>query len=562
MKTPLLASSLLGMMAAIGCQEPCTKTALQPDNFRDTIIVERSYADCNDTLNYHEVQMRKDSTVLADGEVQNGKREGIWILNRWRKEIVTYEGGFEVNIKEFDRNDLLSSERTFTADSLYFEQQFNQEGRVILNQFLNLEGYLTGHGITYDSLGRKTSEGEHISEPCLVDTVYIESPDPPYDLQMTIIEELGGRHGPWVYYDSEGNVTDTIMFDHGVQFRESDRFKTGFHQNGLEPEGVKHSVEENPDALLGGRRGGALTKGDLLQSTISCSDNSWKVNSFDLVIPFKGERVSFPCEANAFSERAKTAIASLKVGDEVRIELIRATNGKEIRKCTPLHFTISAAETKKPEPIGESIREFEGRVTYRVDVEYAIIRSEGWQITPVGTKREIFYKQGNWLHKSNGRSFVWQLYLRGQNKFYTGYDHDVDLSIVWTAGGYHPDFAIVLKVEVNEHAETILGHDCDQVILYTKNDTSEYFYSHDLPLDFRHFEKCRGLHFNVWTRYAQAVPLKMVFASKSMGKQKYSLTATNIQPLRIDDRVFTMPIDGQKMEADWSDGHMEFISKL
>lgn len=183
-------------------------------------------------------------------------------------------------------------------------------------------------------------------------------------------------------------------------------------------------------------------------------------------------------------------------------------------------------------------------------------------MVPVGTKREIFYKQGNWLEKSNGETFDWRLYLPSQNRIYVGRTAWEDYSIIWTAGGYQQEADQILKVEVNEHADTILGHDCDQVILYSKYDTSEYFFSHDLPLDYHHFEKCRGQHFNVWTRYAQAVPLKMVFASKLSGKRKYSLTATHIQPMRIEDRVFTMPIEGQKTQPDWTDEHLEFIKNL
>lgn len=488
MRTPLLASTLIGMMAALGCQEPCTTTMLQPGNYRDTLIVQRTYADCNDTLNYHEVQMRQDSTILAEGEVMDGRRQGIWTLNGWRKEIVTYAGGVEINIKEFDRNDLLSSERTLTPDSLYFEQQYDEQGRVILDQYVNMDGYLTGHGVTYDSLGRKTSEGEHIPEPCLIDTVYIESPDPPYDLQMTIIEELGGRHGLWTYYDTNGHVVDTIMYDHGVPLRDAHRYRTGFHQQGLQPE--THRPAAAPAA------GGA----------------------------------THAATATPRPKHASPQVASMATGAE------------------------------KPPPLPEDTREFEGRITYRVDVEYAIIRGEGWHIIPVGTKREIFYKKGNWLERSNGRTFEWRLYLQQQNRHYICHNYIGDQSIVWTHGAYLPDFAAVRHVEVNERADTILGHPCDQVILYTDNDTAEYFYSHDLPLDHRHFEKCRGQHFNVWTRYAQAVPLKMVFASKSFGKQKYSLTATHIQPMRIDDRVFTMPVEGRKTEADWSDAHLDFIA--
>ncbi|MBI1287673.1 MAG: hypothetical protein GC178_08855 [Flavobacteriales bacterium] len=350
MKANALPVLFIILAAAISCQKPCTKTTIRKGYYGDTTFIERTYANCTDTLTYYEKQMRSDSTVVSEGEVVNGKKEGEWVNSRWRKEVTSYSQGVEINVKEYDNDGILSLERTLGTDSLYRQRQFDGQGRLTVEEFVNMEGYLTGHGITYDSLGRKTSEGEHIAEPCLTDTVYIESPEPPYDLQMTIIEDLGGKHGLWTYYDADGNVTDTVMFDHGVPLREADRFKTGFHQNGSEPKmGVgSEDAASEVEVLLGGKSGGIITKEELLRFFLTSSDKEWSVSSFDLVLPVKGENVTFPCEGSVFSERAKLAIASLKVGDVIHIELIRVKKGSKTRKCDSRQFTIAEAEKKSP----------------------------------------------------------------------------------------------------------------------------------------------------------------------------------------------------------------------
>jgi len=145
----------------------------------------------------------------------NGKKEGEWIYNGYAKRVLTYNAGIEVAAKEYDKAGNLRAESVLGTDSLYAEKQFYSNGKVEIEQFLTLDGYLTGHAIRYDSLGRKLAEGNHIPESCFSDTVYIESQEPPHDLKMTVIEELGGKHGPWIYYNFEGSIIDTINFDHG-----------------------------------------------------------------------------------------------------------------------------------------------------------------------------------------------------------------------------------------------------------------------------------------------------------------------------------------------------------
>ena len=181
----------------------------------DTIYTIRTYPNCSDTLTYSQKQIKADSTIISEGSLVNGKKEGEWVYNGYQKRTVTYRSGIETDERSYDKDGRLELESILGKDSLYFERQFYGNGAVALERYVNLEGYLTGHGIEYDSLGRKMAEGEYIAEPVMPDTAFIPSPDPPHDMQQTIITENGGMHGPWIYFDVDGNVIDTVTFDRG-----------------------------------------------------------------------------------------------------------------------------------------------------------------------------------------------------------------------------------------------------------------------------------------------------------------------------------------------------------
>ena len=217
MKTTFLTLILLALFTSIGCQKPCTTTTFMVNSYTgDTLFTERTYAICGDTLNYYERRLKGDSTIISEGEVLNGKKEGIWKTNDWLKTISDFKNGVATKVEMFHKNGKLMQVELLGADSMYTVKSYYENG-TLESEFLNtLDGYFVGHGVDYDTLGLKASEGEYIAEPCLTDTMYIESSEPPYNLQMTIIEELGGKHGPWIYYDIEGNVTDTVVFDQGI----------------------------------------------------------------------------------------------------------------------------------------------------------------------------------------------------------------------------------------------------------------------------------------------------------------------------------------------------------
>ncbi|MGB0917464.1 MAG: toxin-antitoxin system YwqK family antitoxin [Flavobacteriales bacterium] len=216
MKTTIPPLFLLLLMIGTGCQQPCTKISKQSTYAGDTIYTYKTYPNCADTLTYTQRQIKADSSVVSEGEMLDGKKDALWVYYGYSKREAEYKNGIEIVKRSYDKEGRLSEESVLGEDSLYLEKTFYDNGQVRLERFVNSDGFLTGHGFAYDPLGRKAAEGDFIAEPVLPDTAYVENPEPPYDLQMTMITENGGKHGLWLFYDGEGNVTDTVNFEMGV----------------------------------------------------------------------------------------------------------------------------------------------------------------------------------------------------------------------------------------------------------------------------------------------------------------------------------------------------------
>ncbi|TNF29231.1 MAG: hypothetical protein EP314_02980 [Bacteroidetes bacterium] len=210
---------LIVLVTSFGCQNPCTQVTSGPLYAGDTTYIKRNYATCGDTLNYYQWRMKRDSTVLEEGEVLNGLKEGDWtvVIYGQMHNVITYRAGNKVAAKMYGQDGALLQEEELLGDSIFRVRSYYEEsGQLEAEGYQTLDDYTTGHWVEYDTLGRKVAEGDHIAEPCLTDTMYIESPLPPHDLQMTVITESGGRHGPWLFYDGEGSVSDTVIYDHGI----------------------------------------------------------------------------------------------------------------------------------------------------------------------------------------------------------------------------------------------------------------------------------------------------------------------------------------------------------
>jgi antitoxin component YwqK of YwqJK toxin-antitoxin module len=278
------------VLVTYGCQKPCTTTSQKVTPWGDTIFTTRTYTNCADTLSYAEKTFRADSSIISEGNMLNGQKNGTWTYYGPNRRETVYRNGFEVEMRMYREDGNLLSESILGADSLYAEKQFYPNGKVEAEEFTDLNGYLTGHGILYDSTGRKLAEGDNIAEDVLTDTVYMESPVPPHDMQPVVISESGGKHGPWVYYGFDGTIIDTVNFDKGKAIwggSEIGKWKLEEVVNGNPADSTKEVLMNMPD-LVGyeftadGKLGAYNTQGQTTQwGTYSSSPGGADLYVFD-----------------------------------------------------------------------------------------------------------------------------------------------------------------------------------------------------------------------------------------------------------------------------------------
>ena len=182
---------------------------------------------------------------------------------------------------------------------------------------------------------------------------------------------------------------------------------------------------------------------------------------------------------------------------------------------------------------------FEGKITYQNTYKSKIPNVTDDLLTAMmGTSQEFNFKAGNYRSVSNGTFLQWQLYVQKDNKLYTKFSNSP--SILWNDGAVNPDS--VLKTEWNQGVVEILGYKCDELIFTCKNGIQKYYFNSKLQIDPALFKNHK---FGNWYQYvlqSKSVPLKMI-----VDNVQFSLVsmATNIQPQKIEDHLFTLPADAK-----------------
>jgi len=182
---------------------------------------------------------------------------------------------------------------------------------------------------------------------------------------------------------------------------------------------------------------------------------------------------------------------------------------------------------------------FEGKVTYQNTYKSKIPNVTDDLLTAMmGTSQEFNFKGGNYRSVSNGTFLQWQLYVQKHNKLYTKFSNSP--SILWNDGAVNPDS--VLKTELNKEVVDILGYKCDELIFTCKTGIQKYYFNSKLQIDPKLFEHHKFGNWHHYLSQSKAVPLKMI-----IDNVQFSLVsmATNIQPQKIDDQLFALPVDAK-----------------
>jgi hypothetical protein len=178
---------------------------------------------------------------------------------------------------------------------------------------------------------------------------------------------------------------------------------------------------------------------------------------------------------------------------------------------------------------------FEGKITYQASFKSKIPNVTDEMFTAMmGSVQDYIIKGGNYKNVANGTLFQWQTYLSKDNKIYSKLANSP--SILYNEGSENKNE--VIKAEVNKNAVTILGYQCDELILTCKDGVQKFYYNEKIKVDPKLFENHKyGNWYEVLTR-TKSLPLKMVIDVSQFTSE---MTASNVSAEKVDDKIFELP---------------------
>jgi hypothetical protein len=188
-----------------------------------------------------------------------------------------------------------------------------------------------------------------------------------------------------------------------------------------------------------------------------------------------------------------------------------------------------------------SAQNFEGKIVYQNSLKSKLPNVTDQQFNDMlGTKQEYMIKGGNYKSLSNGTMMQWQLYINVDNKIYNKMSNSP--AILWMDAAISPD--TVVKAEINKNAITILGYQCDELILTCTSGVQKFYFASKLKVDAKLFEKHKLGNWSEYMSRANSLPLKMVIDSPQMTME---CVATSVTPMKLDAKEFQLPA-GSKVE--------------
>jgi hypothetical protein len=178
---------------------------------------------------------------------------------------------------------------------------------------------------------------------------------------------------------------------------------------------------------------------------------------------------------------------------------------------------------------------FEGKVIYKNSYKSKISNVSDEQFTSmVGSRQEYFIKGGNYKSLSNGSSFEWQLFINKDNKLYTKLNN--------SRSPISQDVAIntdsVLKTELNEGVQTILGYKCDELILHCKSGIQKFYFNSELSIDPKSFANHKFANWYEYLSRAKSLPLKSIIENQQFILES---VAIEIKPMKLEEELFELP---------------------
>jgi len=177
---------------------------------------------------------------------------------------------------------------------------------------------------------------------------------------------------------------------------------------------------------------------------------------------------------------------------------------------------------------------FEGEVVYSNHFTSKIQNFTDEQLgTMIGTKQEYFIKDGNYKSFLNGQSVTMQLYDYRTNRLYNK-TVKTD-TLYWFDASINTDG--VISFEIKRNADTILGNQCDAIIMKTQTGITTIFYTTQYKVDSKAFVNHNYSNWAFFTLKTGALPLKTIIETDQF---KMVSTATEIKPMKLGEEYFNI----------------------
>jgi hypothetical protein len=182
-----------------------------------------------------------------------------------------------------------------------------------------------------------------------------------------------------------------------------------------------------------------------------------------------------------------------------------------------------------------SAQYFEGEVIYQMTYKSKMKDVSDERITnAMGDESDYYVRGGDYKNVGNGTIFQWQLYRHDDNRLYNKMTKTN--GILWIDGASDQD--TVYSSSMVFGAATVLGYSCDELILYCRTGTQQYYFSSKLALDSRLYAKHRFANYYDYISRAHAVPLMYVIDTKQFTVTSKAVT---VKPGPLDPGMFVVP---------------------
>lgn len=190
-----------------------------------------------------------------------------------------------------------------------------------------------------------------------------------------------------------------------------------------------------------------------------------------------------------------------------------------------------------------SAQYFEGKVVYQNKYTSKVSTVSDAQLASmIGSIQNWYIKGGSYRSETDGTYLIWQIYNNQDNKIYTKTSNSNNV--------FYSDAAISksenIDIAITKNALTVLGYDCDQLILTTKQGSVTFYYSSKLPVNSKLFVNHKFGDWYAYLAQANAVPLKMVMETPQM---TVISTATEVKPMKLNAAMFTLPAGAEQVKS-------------